>query len=164
MDELQRQFLMQEWLSLRHEIELHIWQLMITVWIVLVVMLGCVFASRFDRLRETIVLAVIFGAFAPYMIARSDLLMHRVGGAAAQIEQKLGVQGWESYYKPRLTWGRWLLLPLDILAVAPIIFLFWYSNRQMWLMYQNQMWWTAAWATFLVGVVFIILANALADH
>ena len=146
------------WFELRAETRQHMAQLDRLILFVAVVMLVLIAVSRYERFRDAIVLAALFGAFAPFVIARQDLLIHRPAPAIAAIERSIeGFGGWENNYKPQLKPLTNLLSPLDVLMAAPIIFLFWYSSRHAAIYLNSNPFWWGCWLAFFLGCGAILL-------
>jgi hypothetical protein len=159
-----RDFTVELWKDLRRETLHHMSALNHTIWLITSIMAVTLALSAYPPLHQkATVFAVVMGSFAPYSMARWDLLLHRPAGAVADIETTLKVKGWENFYKSRLFWGKALLVPLDLLAAGPIIFLFWYANGEMWLLFASAAYYWTAWITFMVGIVFIALSSMLAS-
>jgi hypothetical protein len=158
-----RRFLRFFWREMRAETRYYMKSLDLTILIITVLMMVSLAASKLPWWNvEGVALALVLGTSAPYIIAARVLLTHRTVDSIADTEIALGVQGWENFYKLRLFWGKFLLIPFNLTGSVPFTFMFGHANNQWYVLSLNGVHWWGAWVLFLSGMGVVLISPVVA--
>ncbi len=171
-----------EWSDLRSEVRQYMAALDFWIVVILVLLLASLASSKFEPLKEAIVVAVVVGSVGMVWLGRIDVLIHRPVPAIKSIESqidhvmeslpgteivKIRFLGWESYYKRQIKTGVKILIPLDAIAGILIFLLFMYANNHAYMFLQGEWWrnyfWWGAFLVHLLGWGIIASAKTIAE-